>query len=216
MYPRKQRRVEAYVDGALSERDRTRVERQVQVDTGCERHLRQTRALGAIVRDAWTEGPPAPPVEQWMPALRREMARIDAERASVGEWSSWRSRWRALWGSLDMLPAGAATAAVGLALALYLWPTSDVPQDLLRAEAPSAASQAAEQARRTINGPARAAVPATNAVTAAVPAGGPASVYDLAQGETPLLLLEAEDGSTIIWLLESDELSRAHEGKGWA
>ena len=41
-------------------------------------------------------------------------------------------------------------------------------------------------------------------------------IYDLAQGEQPLMILKGEDGSTVIWILEDAENLSGFVADGWA
>jgi hypothetical protein len=227
MKGRSERRIEAYQDGALGERERARVERDLAASPLHEGHLEDTRRLGAIVRGVWNEGPPAPSLDRILPALRREMARVDAQREAASPWRRGLLAWRE---AFSFVPAGAVAAAAVVA-AVYLWPAAEVPRDLLRAEAPSA--QRSAVARVAVSPQAQGLAARDSAVrsvtwtgapvSAHVPsvrppgaAESPSSVYDVAQGETPLMLFQAEDGSMVIWLLEEDDLSHAIATKGRA
>jgi hypothetical protein len=102
--------------------------------------------------------------------------------------------------------------------AIYLWPTADVPRDLLRAEAPSpqrgavAPDPAARSAAWTSASASANVQPVRFAGSGS--SGASSGFYDVAQGETSLMLFEAEDGSMVIWLLEEDDLSHASVAKG--
>lgn len=228
MKGRSERRIEAYLDGALGERERAKVERDLAASPSHERHLEDTRRLGAIVREAWSEGPPSPSLDRILPALRREMARVDAQREAAPLWRRGLQAWRE---AFSFVPTGAVAAAAVVA-AVYLWPAADVPRDLLRAEAPSTQRSAAARVPAPLHAQGLAArdsavrsvtwtgAPVSAAHVSSVrPSGAaesPSSVYDVAQGETPLMLFQAEDGSMVIWLLEEDDLSHAIATKGRA
>lgn len=168
-------RLEAYRDGALSGRQRRRVERRAESDPASARHLRATEALGAAVRAAWTEGAPAPSNEYLIAALRPRMAQIDAE---LGKRPA--RRWLGALG-LGLRPLPAVAFAGAALVALYL----ALP--------------------RLVEPPGSALSPPSTAVAETPDLAPGQGIYDLAQGDSPLMILEAEDGSTVIWILEDGE-----------
>ncbi len=196
MRRRVERRIEAYHDGALSRSERERVEALLRRDLASERHLHQTEAVRGMIREAWTEGPPAPTPEHLIAALRPAMARVDAERAAA-------SRLERMLEQLVSWARPAATAAVAgaAAVALFLLLPSSTPQR----PGPSTGPRLAATSRAPAPGVETVAftqqMPAVFEDGVALNVGVPQSIYDLAQGDTPLMLFEADDGATVIWLL---------------
>lgn len=169
-------------------------------------------ALGSVIREVWTEGPRAPSPEYLIAALRPVMAAVDAERASAPLWER----------ALDQMaswvrPASAALVSGVAAVALFL---------LLPSSTPVAPDVAPKGGVRADSGPvilgAEAVaflqqMPALFEDGVALNVGVPHSIYDLAQGENPLMLFEADDGSTVIWVLGKSELSPGLPlAGGWA
>lgn len=76
---RLERRVRAYLDGALEGAERDRIEQLVETDPEAIRVSRRHRALTMGVRAAWSEGPAGPDHANLMASIRPEMMRIDAE-----------------------------------------------------------------------------------------------------------------------------------------
>jgi hypothetical protein len=133
------------------------------------------------VRDAWLDGPPAPSAERILTAIRPALRQIDAERASARE-ASW--SWRSMLGPVPLT----AFAAGAAALALFLAP-AEINAPLVR--------------YANVMSPqyATATVPVANESL-----GSPTGIYDLAQeGDKPVMVFEAQDGSTVIWVLEEDD-----------
>jgi hypothetical protein len=65
--------------------------------------------------------------------------------------------------------------------------------------------------------PASATAP-TRAPVAPLALESPSAIYDLAQEDSPLMVFEAADGSTVIWMLEGDD-NVSHDPStrdGWA
>jgi hypothetical protein len=50
-------------------------------------------------------------------------------------------------------------------------------------------------------------VPRMPFAPASLSQGAAAGVYDLAPGERPAMIFQNDDGSTMLWLLEEDDLS---------
>jgi len=173
-----EKRLETYRDGMASARERARLEKLLAKDPEATAHLHTTEWLGRNVREAWSEGPPAPSAERILTAIRPALRRIDAERASERDA---RPSWRAWLAPARLAVLGAATAALALMLAPG---ASDTP--LVRMPSGVATQFAA--------------LPVAHE-----PLESPSAIYDLAQGNTPVMVFEAEDGSTVIWLLEEDD-----------
>ena len=184
MNRRSSRWLDAYRDGELSPRQRTRVERRVASDPEAALHVERTSALGSAVRDAWREGPPAPTPEFLISVLRPEMNRVDADLAGSGRLDAWLDPLRRL---MRPVPVGALAAACAVLLLLAL--PGDVGQGVHPVSPMIAESEAPGEAT---------------------------PIYDLAQGEQPLMILKGEDGSTVIWILEDGESLSGLVADGWA
>jgi len=190
MKRRDEERIEAYRDGALAPRRHATVERSLRDDPEHAGHLRRTEALGDLVREVWSEGPPAPRADMVIQSLRPALARVDAELEDAPSLRLW---WRRLRDSLGPVPiaAAAATAVVALALA------------------------GPELVRGPDSGLSTAGV-APALVSPGV--GSPTAIYDLSQdGPRPLMIFQGDDGSTVIWILDiPDEPSTAvtSDGRG--
>jgi hypothetical protein len=170
------------------------------------------RALGSVIREVWTEGPRAPSPEYLIAALRPAMATVDAERASAPLWER----------ALDHMaswtrPASAALLSGAAAVALFLLlPTSTpVAPDVAPRGGVVADSGAAIPGAEPVAFSQQ--MPALFEDGVALNVGVPQSIYDLAQGENPLMLFEADDGATVIWVLGKSELSGGLPlAGGWA
>ena len=189
MRSRRERRIEAYRDGALEGHARQRIEARLERDVEARAYLRDSEALGRVVREAWTDTPTPPTPEALIAALRPEMARVDTDLAR--EERTARSRplldaARAFVRTvLRPAPLGMLAAAAAMAL-VFVWPSAPLPQ------APTTPVQLATTGADT-----RAA--------SETDLGSPSAIYDLAQGDTPLMIFEGTDGSTVIWMLDPDE-----------
>jgi anti-sigma factor RsiW len=172
MRRRFERQLAAYRDGELSPRARKRLERRLRSDPESVDRLRRMESLGAAVREAWTEGPAAPPTAFLVNALRPEMRRVDAELAARSPWQRLVQRLSEV---LRPVPVTglAGTVAAGLLLVWLGLPTFDGGQ------------------------PAPPNVIATLASPAAIydldSAEHPLLVYELDDGVTVIWLLEGED-----------------------
>ena len=189
----RERRLDAYRDGELSPGARHSVERSLARDPEAARRVDDTERLGRAIRAAWSEGPPVPSPDYLIAALRPELRRIDRELAEVGALSRLLGRLRQ---GLQPAPAGAFAAACALALFLFLALPSLLPSDLA-APTPSIVAQAPT-----------GSVAGSEAF---------APIYDLAQSDQPLMILQGADGSTVIWVLNDPEpLSALPGADGWA
>lgn len=194
---RREMKLAAYHDGELSPKERARVQQGLGRTRGRgwgrdgdeARFLEETGILGQAIRESWCDGPPAPSADRIMAAIRPELVRIDAERAAGGLWQRFVVRT-----GLELKPALAVAAVSALAV-------------LLLAPGPRGASREVQH-------------------LAALPTGpdfvgsldSPGTVYDVAEGESPLMVFEAGDGSPVIWMLEDapiDDLSFGIEDEGW-
>jgi anti-sigma factor RsiW len=199
---RLERKLQAYLDGALSASDRRRLERLIERDAEVRRSLERNRALGAALRTAWTGGPPAPPADALLRAIRPELAAIDRELES-------RPSLEAAFGQLGNLlrplrvPVLAGTAAA-VAFLIFI----AIPPDGVAPPPPPAPPQAER--------PVAELPPAPESAPVAVAAAD--TIYELDQGEGSVTILEGGEGATIIWVVEDeDEISRLDAGaEGWA
>lgn len=204
------KRLSAYLDDALAVAKRDRFERELERDPALQKQLKRSQALGSLVREAWTEGPAAPPPEFLIAALRPQLAAISRERRARPAWERaledarlWLSRW------IHPVPlATSAAAAFLLAIALLPRPDGSI-QDL-------SASLSTLQSPPT-QAPALGFAPAAPPrspfgfrspfAPANLSRDAAAGIYDVSPGEYPAMLLQNEDGSTLLWLLEDDGLS---------
>jgi len=184
----RERRLEAYRDGMLGPRERESVEHLLERDEECAHYLERSSKLGSMIRDAWTEGPPAPSSERFLAAIAPEIRRIDIERATPRHRFS--STLRRLGRTLraSWVPAGFATAAAAAALVMAIG-APDQSSSLQSAAAPSAA------VAPTLVASADAAAPVDPSWSSAV--------YDLAPEEAPLMIYE-NDGSVVILVGENN------------
>jgi anti-sigma factor RsiW len=113
---RLERQLDALRDGLLDEREAREVEHLLESSSDAGHFLRRTSALRSAVRDAWQDGPAAPPAEQILSALRPELDRVDAE---VDAPSRLR-RWLATVREAPRLAPSLATAGAALVLALAI------------------------------------------------------------------------------------------------
>ena len=196
MKRREEKKIERFGDGATRAEQRDQLERWIRADPDRERHHRQVGALGRQIREAWTEGPPAPSPEYLIAALRPEMARVDRERAGRSLGARLSERFSRL---LRPVPIAAVAAAAALLLAVVtsLNPPTESPTRIDHfvpsASAPAAMPIAHEQSFDS-----------------------PTTIYDLAQGDSPVLIYEAEDGATVLWFLEDETVSQLGSARGWA
>ena len=201
---RGRRRLDAYRDGAMPPRARRRFERELERSPELSVEIARRDALGRLLREAWSDGPEAPSPEYLISAVRPQLARIDRERT---EEPAWRQAWQGLRRFVSPVPA---TALAGAALILLvvlarpeptadLWATSTAfdssPLGTLETGMPAAESEGLQ----------------------AFSVGMPSAVYDVAQGESPLMLFEAADGTVVFWLIDEEQeissLSWPSEGR---
>jgi anti-sigma factor RsiW len=187
---RLEKQVGAYRDGALSEREAAALRQRLASDPEAALELARHEALGRLAREAWREGPAAPSPEMLIAALRPGMTRIDAELED-----SRTARWRGWLTPVPLFALGTAAAVLALAI---------LPPGSLRGPGERSAPQVIARAD-----------PSTLPVTSEPPAAAGEQpdqipVYDLTQGDSPLVVFE-DGGTTFIWLIEpvkpSDDLS---------
>ncbi len=142
MRRQRERQLGAYRDRELSPRARRRVERQLQSHAESARQLDQLETLGAMVREAWNEGPPAPAPEFLVNGLRSELRKLDVELAARSPGRRLRQRLGEL---LRPVPVTALAGSV-MAAFFLVWlgsPVVDKGHPVLAWSVPTLASPAA-------------------------------------------------------------------------
>jgi hypothetical protein len=183
-----ERRLDAYRDGALTTAERERLAQRLAADPASAERVRSTEQLGQAVRLSWTEGPPSPSPDYLIAALRPELRRVDAELGRAGRLIGFAERLVEELRALLPSPALGAAALAGL-LMLFTFPSLVEPP--------------------------HQALPASSLTNFSVPET--ATIYDLAQDEMSLMILQDEDGAAVIWILEQPEqLFEAPVVDGWA
>jgi hypothetical protein len=182
---RLEKQVGAYRDGALSPRLAERLRQRLEIDPEARQELARHEALGRLTRDAWREGPAAPPSDLLIATLRSHLRQIDAELEQTRP-----ARIRAWLAPASLIAVGAAAALLMLAILQpeALYSPAGRSEPALEARAAAAAAPIAA-----------ATVSATSEPQSEIP------VYDLAQGSSPLMLFENQ-GTTFIWLIEPQKL----------
>jgi hypothetical protein len=216
----RERKLEAFRDGALAESQRCRIERDLEQDLEASQYVERSAALGTLIREAWSEGPSAPSADRLLAAIAPEMRRIDAERDSssaAGRSLDGLGRW--LRDGLDavsgkwLMAAGAAAAV--FAAFLMAPATMDPRTDALL---PAAVERFAAAPPPGV--PVRLAASSDRGPEFVGELGWPSAVYDLAQEDVPLMVSE-KDGAIVILLGEpepvpNDDISSAHGVEGLA
>ena len=211
------KRLSAYLDGALADGRRERFERELDGDAALQKQLKRSRALSGLVREAWSEGPAAPASEFLIASIRPHLAVISRERRARPAWQQGfeHARMRlAGWFSPMTL---ATSAAAAFLLAVAILPRQDAAVSGLSASlpayvpAPSASYGAAVQSSSSPVWPAQRQILSTPFAPVSTAQDRSADIYDVEPGESPAMLLQNEDGSTVLWLLEDDDLSQRLE-----
>ncbi len=202
------KRLSAYADGALEGARRGRLERELERDPALREALERTQSLGRLVREAWTEGPPAPPTDFLIASLRGQLAAIDRERRARPAWQQALERGRVALGRWFGPVPIATSAAAAFLLALVLLPRAMEPVGLLGAQLQGVPAESAPSPsfRLPDEGVSRAPAP-VSPFSHADYFGGSSSVYDVAPSERPAMIFQGKDGSTLLWLLDGDDLS---------
>jgi hypothetical protein len=212
-----EKRVSAYVDGALRGPKREQLERELAGDSLLAQQVTRSRALGRLVREAWTEGPPAPSPEYLLSAIRPALAEIDRERNARPVWQrALDAAFARIAAAVRPSPAFATAAAVAFVAALALMPRLEVANGLLSGNLVNPGSNPAEARVTSESSPLPPTSPSTF-LPASIDFGteGIGSVYDLSPGR-PAVLFRAKDGSTTLWLIdEGDHSSRFPASGGW-
>ena len=207
------KRVSAYVDGALRGSKRDQLERELQLDEKLARQVTRSRALGRAVREAWTEGPAAPSTDYLLAAIRPALAEIDRERRARPAWQ------RTLEGvlarvteSLRPSPTLAAAAAFAFVVALAVVPRIQSQNALSGSFASTATRPSAPTAASYSSTPASLAIGPFGTMPTDFTTDGSGSVYDVSPGR-PAVLFRGKDGSVTLWIIDEGDLSYRF-GKG--
>lgn len=214
-----EKRVSAYVDGALRASKRDQLERELDRDSRLAKQVDRSRALGRLVREAWNEGPAAPAPEFLLAAIRPALAEIDRERNARPAWQRGLDSFFArLASALRPSPAFATAAAAAFVLALALVPRFDVTSGMLDGSIFKFGASRATEAALVSSDPAAEANQSSPLFPSApvdFSADGFGSVYDVSPGR-PAVLFHGKDGSMTLWLIDDGDLSfRFGYGGGW-
>jgi anti-sigma-K factor RskA len=207
-YEKFDKRISAYADGALRGPKRAELEHELERDPKLAVQLDRSRALGRLVREAWSEGPPAPSPDFLLASIRPALAQIDRERRAQPSWQrTLEIAFARIGAALRPSPALATAAVAAFVLALAI-----LPQPELKGleGSLSAHSESASLTRELVHMP-----PAPDAFSLSVPADFSAeldNVYDVSPGR-PAVLFQSGDGSTTLWLIEDGDQS-FHFGSG--
>jgi anti-sigma factor RsiW len=201
-----EKRVSAYVDGALRGAKREEFEREVDGDARMAAQIRRSRALSRLVREAWTDGPLAPSPDFLLATIRPALAEIDRERSARPAWQrNFDSALSRLSAVLRPSPVLAAAAAFAFVAALAIMPRLQVGtamQTNLVAPAPTNASETAQASGSSVASP----TPLSPSELVGFTVDGPGSVYDVWPGR-PAVLIQSGDGSTTLWVIDDGDLS---------
>lgn len=214
-YEKFDKRISAYADGALRGPKRAELEQELERDPKLAAQLDRSRALGRLVREAWSEGPAAPSPDFLLASIRPALAQIDRERRAQPSWQRTLEITLARIGAaLRPSPALATAAVAAFVLALAILPHDPLPDGLSGSVANlSAHSESASLTREMVHMP-----PAADAFSLSVPADYSAeldNVYDVSPGR-PAVLFQSGDGSTTLWLIEDgDQSFRFGFGQDW-
>ena len=207
-----EKRVSAYVDGALRGSKRERLERELDNDSRLADQVTRSRALGRLVREAWTEGPVAPAPEFLLAAIRPALAEIDRERNAQPTWQRALDSFLAqVTAALRPSPALATAAACAFVAALTLIPRYEATNGLLSTHLPiPEPPQVAADSGPNQSSPLFPSMPAD------FTAEGTSGVYDLSPVRRPAVLFHSQDGSSTLWLIDDGDLSfRLGSAEGW-
>lgn len=202
------KRVSAFADGALEGARRERMERELERDPVLRETLERTQSLGRLVREAWTEGPPAPPTDFLIASLRSELAKIDRERRARPAWQQSLERVRITLAHWFGPAPIAASAAAAFLLALVVLPRAMEQVGGLDAQLPGITTSHGTPGLSLF--PAGSVSRSPRSAAPFAPADysdGAASVYDVAPSERPAMIFRGKDGSTVLWLLDDDGVS---------
>lgn len=212
------KRLSAYLDGALADAKRERFERELESDAALQKQMKRSQALSGLVREAWSEGPVAPTPDFLIASIRPHLAAISRERRARPAWQQSlelaRQRFADWWSPMPL----ATSAVAAFLLAVVFLPRNESPLANLGAQllttAPAATSapvpaypNSTPVSSSTSSWRAPRLAPSNLFAPASLSSDGAASIYDYDQGENSGMLLQNEDGSTVLWLLDDDDLS---------
>lgn len=214
-----EKRVSAYVDGALRGPKREQLERELDRDSVLARQVDRSRALGRLVREAWNEGPPAPAPDFLIAAIRPALAEIDRERNARPAWQrSLDSFFAHVAGALRPSPALATAAAFAFVAALTLMPRFELTNGMLDGSIFNLGASGATQAALapSLQGSeVNQSSPLFPQEQVDFSTDGSGSVYDVSPGR-PAVLFHGKDGSMTLWLIDGGDLSfRFGSAEGW-
>jgi anti-sigma factor RsiW len=210
------KRVSAHFDGALRGAKRDQFERELGSDPRLAEQVARTRGLSRLVREAWTEGPAAPPPDFVIAAIRPALFEIDRERRMRPAWQrTLESLAARLTSALRPSPALAAAAAFAFVAALAIVPSLNVGNGLLSGSVLGPAQDAAAPASlqpfpTSSSGSALGLSTQPTDFTAE----GSGSVYDVAPGR-PAVLFHGRDGTVTLWLIDDGDMSLRTGAGGW-
>jgi len=207
------KRVSAYVDGALRGSKREQLERELDGDSRLNEQVARSRGLARLVREAWTEGPAAPPPEFLIAAIRPALFEIDRERRMRPSWQRSLESFVARVGfSLRPSPSLAAAAAFAFVAALAIVPRLDVGKGLLQGSLVQPAALTDQSASMPSTSGAGLIPFHTTPTDFTVDGSG--SLYDVSPGR-PAVVFHGRDGSTTLWLIDEGDLSQRTGVGGW-
>jgi anti-sigma factor RsiW len=202
-----ERAIEAYRDGELSARRRRKLERLLERDGEAAGYLRASEWVSRCVREAWTEGPPSPPPDRFLAAIRPELQTIDAERPNRARIEPDRPPW---WHSIRWVGPLVATAAAGVLVVMLsgVWRAPAEPEP-----ARFTAGMRPEPVQPDPLFEAQAAAHTVEAEPAGddwdeppVPTSGSRTgIYDVYQGDAALLIYDGQDDSPLLIFALPDE-----------
>ncbi len=208
------KRVSAYVDGALRGAKREQLERELDADARLAGQVQRSRALGRLVREAWTEGPTAPSPDFLLAAIRPALAEVDRERSARPLWQRRvDSAFARLGAALRPSPVFATAAAVAFVAALTVLPRLDIGTAVQINFAGPAAQGRADVSPASEQRMAMPAEPIVPSSQAGFTADGPAGVYYV-WPDRPAMLLHTPDGSDTLWLIDDGDLSLRLQSAG--
>ena len=200
------KRVSAYVDGALRGAKRDQLERELEADSHLARQVDRSRALGRLVRDAWNEGPAAPAPEFLIAAIRPALAEIDRERNMRPGWQrALDSVFARLTASWLPSPAFATATAVAFVAALALMPRFELTSGMLDGSLFKLHASAPQELPFSAAVGGVTATPMFSPAQAGWSAEAPPTL-DVAPNR-PAMLFHSTDGSSTLWLIDPGDLS---------
>jgi anti-sigma factor RsiW len=214
-----EKRVSAYIDGALRGSKRELLERELDADPTLAKQVDRSRALGRLVREAWNEGPAAPPTEFLLAAIRPALAEIDRERNARPAWQRGLDSLVARFGAaLRPSPALATAAAFAFVAALTLLPRFDMTNGMLDGSIFNLRANRAAETAQVSSTQSSGLLQSSPLFPQSAPVNfgseGFSSVYDVSP-HRPAVLFHGKDGSLTLWLIEDGDMSFRFGSGGW-